>query len=73
MKDIDWRSVAIALCVKYGTAKGTALVGSGTLAWARDRVSFRVDHDGDALRLVWDSPALTGAPTPTKSKEDLTP
>lgn len=58
----DWRSVAIALCVKYGTAEGVALIGSGTLKWARERVDFRVDRDGDAVRLRWSAPPLNALP-----------
>lgn len=60
---IDWRSLAIALLVKYGGAKGQALVGSGSLAFARDRVSFRADRDCDALVLHWDAPPLNELPS----------
>lgn len=58
----DWKAVAVALCIKYAGIKGQALVGSGSMAWARDRTSFRADRDGDALHLHWQAAPFNGLP-----------
>lgn len=57
----DWKTVATALCVKYGTAKGTALLGNGTLKWAKDKVMFEVIPDPSAVVLNWSAPSLKPA------------
>jgi hypothetical protein len=55
----DWKLVAFALCIKYGTREGTALVGDGTLAWVKKFAEMEVIRKGDTLTLRWESPPLT--------------
>lgn len=54
----DWESIARALLVKHAGRQGVALIGSGTLKWARERVELRIDRDGDAIVIHWDAPPL---------------
>lgn len=65
----DWRAVCVALLVKYGGREGSALVGSSSLAWARERVEVQTDRDGDALRFAWTSPPLNALPAPTARRD----
>ena len=58
--EVDWRAIAIALAVKYGGREGVALVGAATQQFARERVQVELERDGDAVRMVWRAPSLTG-------------
>ena len=54
--------VAVALAIKYAGSNGEALVGALTRKWIGERVSFRVDRDGDAIRIHWRAPPVNALP-----------
>ena len=58
MKEPDWRLIAYALCIKYGTSEGVAVVGDGTLSWVEKYAEKEIERDTSAFTLRWKSPPL---------------